>query len=113
MTRAARLSSHLRRFDAPINAAHDRLNTRFAGLWWPLSPPSPERSLGPSEHALYAVHVGIATLAVLLLPVPRRPTIGLLALLGLGSWAVFTGAWDRRAFSYGTSAPDNVDRRSR
>lgn len=85
--------------DPAVNALHDALNAALPWLWWPLRVPSDVRRLAVPEHALYAVHAGLGiTLACALAPRPaRRRVAGAGALLAAASWAVFTGAWDRRA----------------
>ena len=87
---AERLSAPLAGADDRVNAVHDRLNAAVPWLWTPLDVPRTETRLGPAHHALYAVHaaIGIALL-------PRRRTVGVV--LAVASWAVFTGAWNRRA----------------
>lgn len=113
MSFADRLTRSLGRFDPPVNAIHDGLNDRFAPLWWPLEPPEEDRPLAAPEHALYAAHVGLALVAVALSPVPRRRIIGAIAIAGFASWAVFTGAWDRRAATYASSPEASSERRTR
>lgn len=108
MTLADRLTRTLTGADAVVNGVHDALNDRLGPLWWPLEPPEATRTLGRNEHALYAAHVAIA-LAVVRGLGGRRQTLVGCALAGAIGWAVFTGAWDRRAY---TSA-DSAARRSR
>ena len=96
---ADRLSRPLAAQDPSVNALHDRLNEAVPWLWWPLTVPSASARLGASEHALYAVHAGLGLVAVTLVA-PRTQRRRILrggALIALGSWAVFSGAWDRRA----------------
>ena len=87
---AERLSAPLAGLDGRVNAVHDRLNAAVPWLWTPLAVPAPDERLGPAHHALYAAHaaVGLALLR-------RRRTVGVV--LAVASWAVFTGAWNRRA----------------
>lgn len=87
---AERLSAPLAGADDAVNAVHDRLNAAVPWLWTPLAVPRPEQRLGPSHHALYAAHAALG-LALL----RRRRTFGVV--LAVASWAVFTGAWNRRA----------------
>lgn len=96
---AARLTGPLAEADEAVNALHDRLNEAAPGLWWPLRAPAADRRLGRPEHALYATHAGLG-LAVAAALAPRRlrvPVAVATAVLGAASWAIFTGAWDRRA----------------
>jgi len=96
---ADRLTGALGPLDEAVNALHDDLNTRLPWLWWPLTAPAPAERLGGPQHALYAAHAGLG-LAVAALAAPRRLRPGVLvvgAAIGLASWALFTGAWDRRA----------------
>lgn len=98
-TAADRLTWPLAPLDDPVNALHDDLNGRLPWLWWPLEAPAADARLGAPEHALYAVHAGLG-LAVAALVAPRRARPAALAVglaLGVASWALFTGAWDRRA----------------
>ncbi|MGI9117253.1 MAG: hypothetical protein ACR2JV_06425 [Gaiellales bacterium] len=96
---AARLTARIALADDAVNGLHDRLNDLAPRLWWPLAVPSPSRRLGPAEHALYGVHAGVG-IAVARLLVPRalrRPATVVGVSVAAVSWAVFTGAWDRRA----------------
>lgn len=98
-TAADRLTASAAALDDPVNALHDDLNARLPWLWWPLEAPASDERLGAPQHALYAVHAGLGLAAAALVG-PRRSRPGLLvagAVLGLASWALFTGAWDRRA----------------
>lgn len=96
-TLADRLTEPLSALDDGTNDVHDALNRAVPWLWWPLTVPSPARRLGASEHALYAVHAGVGVGAACLLG-PRRGRIAALgAVAAVASWALFTGAWDRRA----------------
>lgn len=96
---ADRLTEWVSACDDDINATHDALNRAVPRLWWPLTVPPVQRRLGAREHALYAVHAGLGLGAAALLT-PRR-TRSLVLVIGaavaVGSWAAFTGAWDRRA----------------
>ena len=108
---ADRLSAPLAPLDDPVNALHDDLNVRLPWLWWPLEAPAPDRPLGAPQHALYAVHAGLGLAAAALLA-PRGSRSGVLAagaVLGLASWALFTGAWDRRADRLRDGAWDAYD----
>lgn len=113
MALADRLTRSLSRFDPSVNALHDGLNDRFAPLWWPLDPPEEDHPLAAPEHMLYAAHVGLALLAAALSPMPQRRIIGAIAIVGFASWAVFTGAWDRRAAAYAPSSEASSERRTR
>ena len=107
---AALLTAQFAGFDDAVNGLHDRLNAALPRLWWPLHPPAAEQRLGPPEHALYAAHVALAGAALLLLA-PRRTRAAAVvatACAGAVSWAVFTGAWDRRA-----DQAASADRRAR
>jgi hypothetical protein len=108
VTLASRLTGPLAVADTRVNDLHDVLNARAGALWWPLSPPPPDRTLGPPEHAMYAAHMVIALGALRVVGAGRRTSLGLL-LAGAVGWAVFTGAWDRRAYG----AAGSVLRRSR
>ncbi len=96
---ASRLSGSLAVADAAVNDVHDRLNRAIPWLWTPLAVPSAAHRLGTAEHVLYGVHAGLGLgVAAAVLPSPlRRPALLVGALVAAGSWAVFTGAWDRRA----------------
>lgn len=96
---ADRLSGAVAAWDPAVNALHDRLNEAIPWLWRPLDVPAADRRLAPPEHALYGAHAAIGLgLAAAVLPRPlRRPVLVAGALVAAGSWAVFTGAWDRRA----------------
>ena len=87
---AERLTAPLAGADDAVNALHDRLNAAVPWLWTPLAVPRTDERLGPAHHALYAAHAA-AGLVVL----RRRRGVGVV--LALASWAVFTGAWNRRA----------------
>jgi hypothetical protein len=96
---ADRATGPLAGLDDPVNALHDDLNGRLPWLWWPLTAPARDARLAAPQHALYAVHAGLG-LAAAALVAPRRARPAVLvvgAALGLASWALFTGAWDRRA----------------
>ena len=98
-TAADRLTGAAAPLDDPVNAVHDDLNAHLPWLWWPLQAPAADERLGAPQHALYAVHAGLV-LAVAALAAPRRARPGILvagAVLGLASWALFTGSWNRRA----------------
>lgn len=98
-TAAERLTGPLAGLDDPVNALHDDLNARLPWLWWPLEPPAPGQRLRAPQHALYAVHAALGVGAAVLVA-PRRARSGVLAagaVLGLASWALFSGAWDRRS----------------
>ena len=85
--------------DDAVNALHDRLNAALPRLWWPLSVPSADRRLGLAEHALYAAHAG-AGIVLASAVAPRRlrpPLVAVGVVAAFASWALFTGAWDRRA----------------
>jgi len=99
---ADRCSRSLRPWDPRVNAVHDDLNAALPRLWWPLSVPSRDDRLGAAEHALYAVHaaVGIGLAAAL---TRRRGVASGGVLLAVLSWAVFSGAWDRRADAQATT----------
>jgi hypothetical protein len=75
-TRAARLTAPLRPLDGAVNAVADACDRAVPWLWWPLDPPDRGTPHDARRHALYAAHW---------------------AVLGVVSWALFTGAWDRRA----------------
>ena len=96
---AERLTAPLAGADDAVNGLHDALNAAVPWLWRPLDVPAPAEPLGAPHDALYAVHAAVG-LGVLLLLAPRRmrgaAAVGG-AVLALGSWAVFTGAWNRRA----------------
>ena len=96
---ADRCSSALAEFDAPVNRLHDSLNRSFPRLWWPLVPPAADRRLAGAEHGLYVVHAALG-LGVVFLAGGRRSrplvVVGGTAVAAV-SWAVFSGAWDRRA----------------
>ena len=96
---ADRLSAPLAPLDDPVNALHDDLNVRLPWLWWPLEAPAADARLGEPQHALYAAHAGLGLVAAALLA-PRRARPAVVAVgaaLALASWALFSGAWDRRA----------------
>ena len=94
---AIALSTPLERWDAPNLALQDALNARAGRLWWPVGVPAADAPMPAGAHALYAAHAwGIA--AVLRVPLGRP-----WAAATLLTWALFTGAWDRRA-SYRSSS---------
>lgn len=110
-TTADRLTGALAPLDDAVNAVHDDLNARVPWLWWPLEAPGPDERLDAPRHALYAVHAGLG-LAMAGLVAGRRARPGALvvgAALGLASWALFTGAWDRRADRLRDGAWDAYD----
>ena len=90
-TTADRLSRPLRRLDGPNLALQDRLNALVPWLWWPVGVPSADEPMRTGAHVLYAVH---ALAVARVLRVPRRPWA---AAVAVASWALFSGAWDRRA----------------
>lgn len=92
LSRLARLfSAPLEPWDRPNLRLQDGLNRRVARLWWPVGVPSRNAQMPTAAHGLYVVHAwGIAALVRL----PRRRAWGLMT---FASWALFTGAWDRRA----------------
>ena len=94
-----RLTRRFEGADEQVNRVHDALNTRLPRLWWPLDVPQSSRRLGAAEHALYAVHatVGLAIVVGLTRSRARRHAGVLTVVAGVVSWAIFTGAWDRRA----------------
>jgi hypothetical protein len=94
-----RLSQRFAGFDDRVNRVHDDLNMRLPRLWWPLTVPQTRQRLGTAEHVLYAVHATIgATVVAGLTPARFRRRAGAITLVaGVVSWAIFSGAWDRRA----------------
>ncbi len=94
-----RLSRRLGGFDERVNRVHDGLNERLPRLWWPLDVPLPRQRLGSAEHALYVLHASIGvTVALCLTPQRHRRYVGAITVVaGVASWALFSGAWDRRA----------------
>ncbi len=96
-TLADRLTGPVSSADDGVNAVHDALNRAVPRLWWPLSVPPAERRLGAAEHALYAAHAGIGIGVACLVGSRRGRLAALGGLAAVGSWALFTGAWDRRA----------------
>lgn len=103
---AERLTGPLAAADEAVNGVHDGLNAAVPWLWRPLAVPTPDEPLGPPHDVLYAVHAGVG-LGLLLLIAPRgirRPAAVGGALLAAASWAVFTGAWNRRAAQAASAA---------
>ena len=96
-TVADRLTAGIAVLDHRTNTVHDALNRALPSLWWPLSVPATDRRLAAREHALYAVHAGIGIGVACLLHSHRRQTLVIGGVAALASWAIFTGAWDRRA----------------
>ena len=94
-----RLSRRLESFDEHVNRVHDDLNLRLPRLWWPLEVPQQQQRLGTAEHALYVLHATVgATVAFGLTPRRYRRRVGtMIVVAGFVSWAIFSGAWDRRA----------------
>jgi hypothetical protein len=75
-------------------------------LWWPLEVPDPRRPLAAPAHAHFAAHAAVGFLAGELLarrgPVPsagraRAAERAISVVATFAIWAIFTGAWDRRA----------------
>ena len=96
---AERLSAPLADADDAVNGLHDALNAAVPWLWRPLDVPAPDEPLGAPHDALYGAHAALG-LGVLLLLAPRRARATAAlggAVLAIASWAVFTGAWNRRA----------------
>lgn len=110
-TTADRLSRAAAPFDDAVNALHDDLNGRLPWLWWPLTAPSADARLDGPRHALYGAHAAIGLAAAGLLTGRRaRPAVVLLGgVLAAASWALFTGAWDRRADALRADAWDAYD----
>ena len=96
-TVADRLTARVAGLDHGTNAVHDALNRAVPWLWWPLSVPSSDARLTAREHALYAVHAGVGIGAACLLGSRRGRIAAIGGVAAVASWAVFTGAWDRRA----------------
>jgi hypothetical protein len=98
-TLADRLSGHAAALDDPVNAAHDDLNRRVPWLWWPLTAPGPDERMDGPRHALYAAHAGLGIAFAAALAGRRGRSAALVGGVALAavSWALFTGAWDRRA----------------
>lgn len=88
---AMTLSAPVVRADHANLALQDAINAAVPWLWWPLEVPAVERPMPPGAHALYVVHAWVIARTIGL---PRGPgwTVATVA-----SWAIFTGAWDRRA----------------
>lgn len=88
---ALALSAPLAGLDGPNLAFQDALNARAGRLWWPLAVPSAHTPMPPEAHALFLVHAWVIARVA---GVPRgRAWAG----ATLAGWALFTGAWDRRA----------------
>jgi hypothetical protein len=96
-TVADRLTERVSALDHGTNAVHDALNRAVPSLWWPLAVPSAANRLTAREHALYAVHAGIGITAACLVGSRRGRIVAVGGAAALASWALFTGAWDRRA----------------
>jgi len=97
-TLADQLTKRFATLDHSTNAVHDALNRAVPWLWWPLTVPGTDRRLAAREHALYAVHAGLGIgLACALSPARSRSIAVAGGVAALASWAIFTGAWDRRA----------------
>jgi len=96
-TLADRLTERVSALDDGTNAVHDALNRAVPWLWWPLAVPPADRRLAAGEHALYAVHAGIGIGAACLLGSRRGRMVAIGGVAAVASWALFTGAWDRRA----------------
>ena len=92
---AARATAPLTSADPVVNDLHDRLNAMLPWLWTPLDVPEAVVPLAGPHHALYAVHSAVPILVTLALG--RRRTAAVLTGAAIISWAVFTGAWNRRA----------------
>lgn len=96
---ADRLTERVSALDHDTNDVHDALNRAVPWLWFPLTVPAADRRLSAREHALYAAHAGLGIGAACLVGSARtRRRIALVGgVAAIVSWAVFTGAWDRRA----------------
>ena len=92
--------------DGHVNRVHDALNARLPRLWWPLDVPKTWNRLGAAEHALYAAHatIGLSIVVGLTRPRVRRHAGAITVVAAVVSWAMFTGAWDRRADSQAESS---------
>ena len=103
---AVRLTAALATHDDAVNGLHDALNDALPWLWTPLAPPRPDEPLAAPHHALYALHAGLGIGLVALAVRGRTRTAVAVggALLGAASWAVFTGAWNRRAAQAASAA---------
>ena len=106
-TVADRLTAGIAGLDHRTNTVHDALNRAVPWLWWPLTVPDADRRLAAREHALYAAHAGIGVAVACLLQSRRRRTLMIGSAAAVISWAIFTGAWDRRA-----DQSDSCDRRA-
>ncbi|MGI9186598.1 MAG: hypothetical protein ACR2J9_03595 [Gaiellales bacterium] len=96
-TLADRLTEPLSALDDGTNDVHDALNRMVPWLWWPLAVPSRFHRLSGREHALYAAHAGIGIGVACVVGSWRGRTAALGVIAAATSWALFTGAWDRRA----------------
>jgi len=98
-SRADRLSAPLAGIDDPVNALHDDLNRRLPWLWWPLRVPAAGVRMDLPRHALYAVHAGggVALAAAVIRGRSRTAVLVAGGVIAVASWALFSGAWDRRA----------------
>jgi hypothetical protein len=90
-----RATAPLAALDDAVNDVHDRLNRAVPWLWAPLDVPQSDRPLGRAEHALYAAHSAAAVALAVAFGRPRAALV--LTGAAIASWAVFTGAWNRRA----------------
>lgn len=88
---ATALSAPLAPLDERNLAFQDHLNASIPWLWWPLEVPAAGEPMPGGAHVLYLAHAWVIARALRL---PRRGPWTLATLL---SWALFTGAWDRRA----------------
>jgi RsiW-degrading membrane proteinase PrsW (M82 family) len=96
-TVADRLTERLSGLDHGTNGVHDALNRAVPWLWWPLTVPAEDQRLTAREHALYAVHAGLGIGVAGLLGSRRGRIVAIGGIAAVASWALFTGAWDRRA----------------
>lgn len=110
-TLADRLSGPVAGLDEPVNAVHDDLNRRLPWLWWPLTGPAPDERMDGPRHALYAAHAGLGVALAAALAGRRGRATALVGGVTVAavSWALFTGAWDRRADRLRDGAWDAYD----
>ena len=91
------LSRPLAPLDEAVNAVTDALNDAIPWLWWPLAVPPRETIMSPGAHVLYVVHAVAGWAAARAAGLRLGPRLALAG--GFAGWALFTGAWDRRALA--------------
>jgi hypothetical protein len=104
----ARATRALEALDGPVNRFSDLTVRATPWMWWPASPPRPDREYDAGQHATVLAWSAVGYLAgdVLAqrLPEEHRSTGSRLrnerivtGVMSAALWLVVVGAWDRRA----------------